>query len=371
MDFRQPIPPPPSFEEARSRRTRARAAGMNPNYWYAAEQVKNLRPGKVLEVVFWKRSIALFRTAEGRFCAIENRCAHRQLKLSCGRVEGCALTCPYHGWSYDGRGRVVRIPHDTFGHASPSFRVAEIPLRVRYGFVFLFPGDPELAERVPLPEIPEIEGPNRWTIAPPLDYTWRAHHSMILDNVSDYQHEYLHRDLRPFRDAKLLRYETAPDAVHLWYDAEVAGGRLLNLFVRRRELSDRVMHLCYDYPYHWSNSSDVIRHFMFTWPIDEQHTRIFFVLYYRKLCVPGTGIAAPRALMEAFLRLGNATVMKHIFDQDGFALEAEQHGYDTQWEGPSAELNPVIGAFQDLTIRKWEEYLAPRRQARPAAAGAA
>jgi phenylpropionate dioxygenase-like ring-hydroxylating dioxygenase large terminal subunit len=358
IDFAQPIPPPPSFAAAKTRRTRARAAGMNPNHWYACEQVANLRPGKAKEVVFWRRSIALFRAEDGRFHAIENRCAHRQLKLSAGTVEGCNLVCAYHGWAHDGQGRVVNIPHETFGAKNVRFKVQDIPVRVRYGLVFIFPGDPELAERVPLPEIPQLEGPNRWVAAPPLDYTWKAHHSMILDNVSDYQHGYLHRDLEPFKNPRLRFFETKGDRVHMAYETDVGGGRLLSLFVPREELSNNDIELCYEYPYHWSNSGDIIRHFMLTLPIDERTTRFFFLLYYKKLRIPGTRRAAPRFLMEQFLKIGNKTVVKHIFAQDQFALEAEQHAYDTQWDGPNAELNPVIGAFQDLTVRKWEEYLA-------------
>jgi phenylpropionate dioxygenase-like ring-hydroxylating dioxygenase large terminal subunit len=360
VDFGQPVAPPPTFAAARTRRTRARAAGMNPNHWYAVEQVVNMRPGTAREVVFWKRSIALFRAEDGRFHAIEDRCAHRQLKLSRGEVVGCHLVCPYHGWEYDGHGRVARIPHETFGIENPKFKIQEVPLQVRYGLVFLFPGDPELAERVPMPEIPQLEGPDRWVAAPPLDYTWRAHHSMILDNVSDYQHGYLHRDLEPFKDPVLRRFAVEGDTVHMWYRTAVGGGRLLNLFVPRDELTNPDIELCYEYPYHWSNSGDMIRHFMFTLPIDERTTRIFFLLYYRKLRIPGTRRAAPRPLMEQFLRIGNRTIVHHIFEQDRIALEAEQHAYDTQWDGPAAELNPVIGAFQDLTVRRWEEYLASR-----------
>jgi hypothetical protein len=44
--------------------------------------------------------------------------------------------------------------------------------------------------------------------------------------------------------------------------------------------------------------------------------------------------------------------------QDGFAVEAEQAGYEAHYEAPMIEINPAIGLFQDLTIRKWEEYLA-------------
>src|SRR5579863_9691909 len=92
---------PPTFEEAKNRRQKVRAAGMNPDYWYAVEWDKNLARGKVIEVRFWGQSIALYRDEMGVAHAVENRCAHRQLKLSVGEVKGCNLVCTYHGWEYD------------------------------------------------------------------------------------------------------------------------------------------------------------------------------------------------------------------------------------------------------------------------------
>ena len=100
-----PSAPPPGFKEAGTLRQQARSAGMDPNYWYAVEEVRRVKPGTVLEVVFWKHSIALFRGTDGTFHAIENRCAHRQLKLSIGDVHGCKLVCAYHGWEYGGEDR--------------------------------------------------------------------------------------------------------------------------------------------------------------------------------------------------------------------------------------------------------------------------
>src|SRR5271156_4145616 len=91
-----PLEKPPSFEAARTRRQKARAAGLDPNYWYAVEQSSRLRPGQVLETMFWGRSIAVYRGAPvdgvGQVHALENRCAHRSIKLSEGKVEGCRLT---------------------------------------------------------------------------------------------------------------------------------------------------------------------------------------------------------------------------------------------------------------------------------------
>jgi toluene monooxygenase system ferredoxin subunit len=44
---------------------------------------------------------------DDRVYAYENRCAHRELPIGTGRLEGFVLTCPVHEWQYDirtGRG---------------------------------------------------------------------------------------------------------------------------------------------------------------------------------------------------------------------------------------------------------------------------
>lgn len=45
--------------------------------------------------------IALFRTADDRIFALENRCVHKGGPLSEGIVHGSAVTCPLHSWVYD------------------------------------------------------------------------------------------------------------------------------------------------------------------------------------------------------------------------------------------------------------------------------
>jgi hypothetical protein len=92
-------PPPPSFEQAKNRRQKVRAAGLDPNYWYPVEYSKRGQAragdgGRVLAPL----GGAVSRPGRA-LRAVENRCAHRQLKLSIGRVEDCQLVCPYHGWT--------------------------------------------------------------------------------------------------------------------------------------------------------------------------------------------------------------------------------------------------------------------------------
>lgn len=351
--------PPPSFEEAKNTRQKVRAAGMDPNYWYPAEWDHALKPGEVQEVVFWKRSIALFRGEDGQVRAIENRCAHRQLKLTTGHVDGCNVVCPYHGWAYDGEGRVVDIPHSLFGRKFPKFKVPSVPTRVKHGIIWIFPGDPEKAEARSIPEIPELEGPDAWHTIP-VDGTWAAHHSMIIDNVSDFTHAYLHRRFRPFVDAELLHFETQGDTVELEYDTKVGTGRFSGLFVDRKSIDTNHMKLAYEYPYQRSNTDDQIKHWLFVRPIDERTTRSFFLFYFKQFTVPFTSVRLPRVVMDGFLKAAKHLTVQPLLAEDGVAVEAEQEGWETYWDAPLAELNPVVKAFQDLTIRKWEEYLASK-----------
>ena len=309
------------------------------------------------EVKFWHTSIALYRGQDGQLHALENRCAHRQLKLSLGEVEQGKLVCPYHGWCYNEEGRVVRIPHDLFGRPMPTFKVASYPVKVRYGLVWLFPGNPALAEQRQIPEIPELEGQHRWACVP-LDFTWQAHHSMIIDNVSDFTHAYLHRQYRPFVDATLTRCEAIGDRVYITYDTQVGTGRISGLFVDRKRVDTNSIELCYDYPYQWSNTGSKIKHWCFLLPIDARTTRAFFLFYFDALKFPCTSVSIPRWLMAPLLRVTNRLLIRPLLNQDGFAVEAEQEGYETHFDAPLAELNPVVSLFQQLTIRKWDEHLA-------------
>lgn len=348
--------PPPSFEQARTRRQKARAAGLDPDYWYAVEQTKNLGRGKHLETKFMGRSIAVFRGDDGRVRAVENRCAHRHLKLTEGQVVGCRLVCPYHGWSYDGQGRAT-IPHDLFGRKEPDIRIAAVPVRERYGLIFIFPGDPAVAKVRDIPSIPELEGPSPWPHAI-VQFDCPGHHSMLLENVSDFTHGFLHRKFQPFEGTDLRRCEQIGDRVELEYDSKIGAGRLQDMFIDRGEAGCDRMLACYDYPYHWSNTQDRIKHFLFTLPVDETSNRHIFVFYLRPgaIRLPGLG-PVPRWLADKMMKMTRVTTLQPLLSQDVWVIGHEQEGWNEHWDRPAPELSPVVKAFQDLTIRKWDEYL--------------
>ena len=347
---------PPPFSAARNPREKARSAGLHPDHWYAIEYDDRVARGQVIETKFWERSIALFRGGDGGLRALENRCAHRHIKLSIGQVTGCNLTCAYHGWSYDDQGHLSKVPHELFGRQFGKVKIRSYPVRVRYGLIWLFPGEPALAETTPMPEIPELEGNDCWACVP-VDFTWRAHHSIIVDNVSDFTHAYLHRRYRPFVDAKLTRCETVGSKVELSYDVIVGDGRFSKLFVDRGRVRTDRMDLAFDYPYQWSNTGDRIKHWCFLLPIDKRTTRAFFLFYFDALKIPFTPFRIPRAVMKPFLRLANRFLIKPLLNEDGIAVEAEQDAYEISAGAPFIEFNPAVTMFQKLIARRWEDFL--------------
>jgi phenylpropionate dioxygenase-like ring-hydroxylating dioxygenase large terminal subunit len=350
-------PTAPTFAEAANRRQKARAAGLDPNHWYAVEHDRAMANGAVQEIKFWGTSVALYRDTKGRLHAVEDRCAHRQLKLSLGVVVGDRLVCQYHGWQYNGCGELVEVGHSLFGKGLPKCKIRHYPVRVRYGLIWIFFGDAERAEQTRMPEIPELEGGDRWACVP-VDFTWGAHHSMIIDNVSDFTHEFLHRKYKPFTGAVLTRLETVGDVVELAYDTKVGGGSISSRFVDKENIDTNAMTLAFDYPYQRSDTDGKIKHWCFVLPVDERTTRVFFLFYFDCFVVPFTKVKIPKSVMKPFLRISNRLLIEPLLRQDGVAVEAEQAGYDQHWDAPVYDLNPAVLAFQALIVRKWEAHLA-------------
>ena len=80
------------------------------DYWYVVAESGALTGDRVLARCVLGRTLACFRGTDGRPAVLRDRCLHRNAPLSAGTVQQGVLTCPYHGWRYDGDGRVVSIP---------------------------------------------------------------------------------------------------------------------------------------------------------------------------------------------------------------------------------------------------------------------
>jgi nitrite reductase/ring-hydroxylating ferredoxin subunit len=80
--------------------------------WHPVARAADLRPGDNIVAGFAQdQELALWRAADGTAQAWENRCPHRSVRFTLGRVAGNQLACAYHGWEYEaGSGQCTRIP---------------------------------------------------------------------------------------------------------------------------------------------------------------------------------------------------------------------------------------------------------------------
>ena len=159
------------------------------NHWYVAAwsaEIDRDLTGRVL----LGDTVCLYRAEDGTPVALENRCAHRNLPLSEGRLVGDAVECGYHGMVFDCDGVCTHVP----GMETPPdwARVRRYPVAERNGWLFIWMGEaddayenlvPDFQERIPDPDWLKVSG----------HLTVGCGYRLILDNLLDLSHlTYVH-----------------------------------------------------------------------------------------------------------------------------------------------------------------------------------
>jgi phenylpropionate dioxygenase-like ring-hydroxylating dioxygenase large terminal subunit len=92
------------------------------------------------------RSVLITRDEEGVAHAFLNYCRHRGAEPASGCGNRRGFACPYHGWTYDTKGRLIGLPlQDRYADLDRGrLGLVELPSEERHGFVWvvLTPGDP-------------------------------------------------------------------------------------------------------------------------------------------------------------------------------------------------------------------------------------
>lgn len=335
--------------EATGRRLRAaadlRRTGIDPNFWYPVAVSASVPRNKTFAARFAGERIALYRGESGTVHALEDRCAHRQVPLSMGVVEGETLRCCYHAWAYRGNGRISQIPYLPKGVDRPPRGVRAYPVREAYGLVFVFPGDPQKAAGKPLPELPEFDSAKHRTMT--FSRTVHCHYSFMHENLLDMNHQFLHRGVLGKIQPELLGYDTGPRSVEARYLFVPAGGkkdrgaRLLAAEGIGGGRSPDVVTIRTEYPYQTLKAvpENAALPAFSLWaayvPEDaEQRTNhAFGLLAIAKPPIPG-------ALHLAWPLIRRFT--ERVFTEDRMAVEAEQRAWDEQGEDWNQEVFPLI-----------------------------
>ena len=171
------------------------------NTWYVAAWDDEVSDKPLARTILGK-NVVLYRTSGGHVVALEDRCPHRHLPLSRGFLEGDILVCGYHGMRFAPDGQCVRIPGQT--RIPDAACVGAYPVTERFGWVWIWMGDPALADAGKIVAMPQFGAPG-WSVARGERMYFTGNYQLMTDNLLDPSHvSYVHRtNLGNGREAEL------------------------------------------------------------------------------------------------------------------------------------------------------------------------
>jgi renierapurpurin 18,18'-hydroxylase len=337
-----------------------RRVGAHPDFWYPVAWSEELKVGKTLGRRFAAQPIVIYRGKSGQVFALEDRCAHRQVPLHLGVVSGEELKCHYHGWTYSRTGKCVNVPY--LGTDRLPTGVKSYPAREIDGLIFVFPGDPALAES----RVPAGLGSSQRK-----DYKTRrlnrevaCHYTFMHENLFDMNHQFMHRKQMGSIRARCLGRQHGEDWAQVEYSFSRTEGKssvgeqvIVDLMRKRgeakKDFSDH-MRIRTDYPTQslkvWvgrdiqQTDDPVLDVWLAYTPLDaaQRTNRTYGYLSVKKPAVPGI-IHVVWPFVTWFT--------ENIFREDKEIVEFEQRAYDAQGADWNNEVFPPIRDLRGVLAR--------------------
>jgi phenylpropionate dioxygenase-like ring-hydroxylating dioxygenase large terminal subunit len=256
------------------------------NFWYPIGLSSEINGEKPFRAQVFGLPFVAFRDEAGAAHVVSDTCVHRGGALHKGLIKGGSVVCPYHGWAYGGDGRCNKVPSlGDDGKIPARAKVDAYPVQERYGIVFAFLGDLPEAERPPLYDVPEY-GQAGWKCQTYV-LNLGAYYQRSMENGMDPIHNEFVHPLQgaPKMSIDIQRNQTPMDEIP-W------GSKFFLPFGEKQEntalANDRTggrtgaAGSWYQGPNQlvtWIEltATNAFHQYLFEQPIDENHTRIFFL----------------------------------------------------------------------------------------------
>jgi 5,5'-dehydrodivanillate O-demethylase len=239
-------------------------------YWHPVG-CSELLTHKPQRVKLLGEELVLYRTADGPPAVMELRCAHRNVALDYGRVEGDCIRCPYHGWLYDPTGQCVEQPAEP---AESTFKdrikLKAYPTQEFSGLIYAYLG-PEPAPLLPLYDVLRMEGGVKIVQVQPVHANWFNH----VENIVDISHlAWLHGYTFPAYGARKISYH--------WERTDFGANNVMTV-----EGIDDTHISCYGFPVvnrfalpPVEPGGPLVRSMIYRAPVDDTSTLLYFVRFY-------------------------------------------------------------------------------------------
>lgn len=126
------------------------------NDWHVVTSMDSLQPGTVQRAQVLEQDLVVWCGHDGTVQVWEDRCPHRSVRLSRGKVVNNTLVCPYHGMAYNTSGQCIHVPAHSDYVPPKQAHVRQYPVQVQYGLLFVCLGDTPHAI-APFPEWTDAE----------------------------------------------------------------------------------------------------------------------------------------------------------------------------------------------------------------------
>jgi hypothetical protein len=326
---------------------------INLNHWYVVARSVEVQHTPV-SVVVWQHDIVLYRDQQGIVHGLEDRCPHRFVKLSRGVVVDNQLECAYHGWRVDAAGTCTTVPYLEANQKLPSCRTRIYPVQEQDGFIWLFPGEVDLAASTSLMGLPEWDHLNYIATVSVIDA--EAHFSYLIENLMDMYHGHLHQSCQAWASAQLQDICTSDDRIDAHYIAQSYYRidkiwSVAQLFIPQlRQLHPEPLDVSYVYPHWVSRLGNDFKIYCLFCPVSLTHTRAYLVHFTSLEAFPKLHklpIAFRRWLKNRLF--GSAQgLLDRLVEQDIPMIEDEQAAYLENPRRRPHELNRALISVQHL-----------------------
>jgi vanillate O-demethylase monooxygenase subunit len=161
------------------------------NRWYVAAWDSEVDRAPMARTVCGE-PIVLYRKFDRGIVALRDACPHRLLPLSLGTKEGDSIRCRYHGLLVGPDGGVREMPVKS-ERVPAALCARRYPVVERHRFVWIWIGDPALADPASVPDFWPCSAPG-WTFDGGYSHV-ACDYRLVIDNLMDLSHEtYVHPD---------------------------------------------------------------------------------------------------------------------------------------------------------------------------------
>lgn len=160
------------------------------NCWYVAAPSHELGR-EMMSRMLLGRPVLLYRKEDGAPVAMEDRCPHRFIKLSKGFLVGDTVQCGYHGMEFAPDGTCLHVPGQK--NIPRNADVPAFPVAEKWRFVWIWMGDPALADESLIPDIWRNDHPD-WGVVCGDPIPMKGDYRLVADNLLDPSHvSFVHR----------------------------------------------------------------------------------------------------------------------------------------------------------------------------------